>query len=97
MPFFGQNLSFLPLNLARGLKMNQFLFQLVTFLITLLLIPILIGKLTQKKLTYIFLTLSQFFFTSNLGQFFFENLVNLPSNMGIKRSVIKNITNWNKN
>ena len=47
MPFFGQNLSFLPLNLARGLKMNQFLFQLVIFLITLLLIPILLGKSTK--------------------------------------------------
>ena len=30
----------------------------------------------------------------NKGQFF---LVNLPINMGIKRSVIKNVTNWNKN
>ena len=29
----------------------------------------------------------------NIGQFL---LVNLPINMGIKRSVIKNVTNWNK-
>ena len=29
----------------------------------------------------------------NIGQFF---LVDLPSDMGIKRSVIKNVTNWNK-